>query len=199
MDILIEIFPTFVDNSEINDLVIFYIINKPYQQLLSSNYILNIINIKTLLNFYNIQEVMNYYKLGIPSYQNLLINNFKEQSPTQINQQSYMMKFIYFNNTGTIKATKQKKFLDVIMYFNADKHYITLYMNYDYNIQYYTTNVCLQTFNLNNYMFYFKIKYRAPIAKQVQWLKDKVWLLLEDKTLPEAIQIVTELGYEDFI
>ena len=74
-----------------------------------------------------------------------------------------------------------------------------IYIDYDHNIQYATNCRFGKTYDINNYMFYFEIKHRTLIEKNIQWLKEKPWLLLQDKTLPEAIEIITQLGYEDYI
>ncbi len=195
-NILIEIFPNFVENSDIHTLLKFYMINKTYQQLLSSKYIL----IKINKNCNTIEEVINYYKIGLPAYQALsMFDGFLESTYEQFfTKSTRLSKYIDFNKDGTIKVF-QCQFLDTLIHLNSTYYMFgVVFFDYQLNIQYCSHNKKFDHL-LKNYLSYFIIQYKSMIEKHTYWLKNKLWLLLENKNIHEATEILTELGYENYI
>lgn len=191
MDILIEVFSVLIHHMNVEDVIIFYNLNKSFRTKLSSKYILQ------LLGFDNIDEYINYVTLGLPAhdfmntyYIQLFNLNFTESirsiwcgKETSRCQSISNLKINW--KTRKIKANPFTE--SAICYIRSENKMIIIYMNDQCEMILRQTGINNM---IQNYLYYFRHRYKIFINKQIEFINTKPWLLLNGKTPEEAVAIM---------
>ena len=199
--IILEVFPTIIENGDMKDLIYFYDVNKTFRRLLDTPYILKQIPI----SFDCFDDVVNYYQIGLPAYEYL--------SKTDLWSMHFQTKL------STILVEKWEQGYNHCDYFYLDSqtNRICLRDGTINSIYIASIRICTrlmtgwallsinkhlviesscQDKSLQHYIkYYYPFKHKEEYDKQKRWMKDKLWLLLQDKTFEESIKMLTDLGY----
>lgn len=202
MEILYEIFSVLVLNTDLVDVISFYNINKKFRFLLSTPYILN------LIGFKSITDLLNYVLLGLPAVKYLTEYNFqlyrgniniKEQiilawTNKDISRVSALMNLKINWHTRKISSSDLFRLYMGSIMENGIFIKVYIYNNLQIDIEMSINDDKTKTI-CKNYLHYFKHHYDKELSGCKKYLSEKHWLLLNDKTPEEAVDILTTLGY----